>query len=553
MSPRNLASASNCFWLNLVTLAGFGLVFSYLIDYIFLSAFSQLECTPLHTRLKFNFDVFQFIWLGLISFFFIAFIVYKKSTRNFSIKYPIQFCVNRNDAWLWLINLGSISVMGAIHQKQGWCFMGQIDYRFLLFTWMLALSIWTPSSLALLISPKNFMRLIIDFKKNLLGTLFFSFLLSSITAVSFKDISIEGFVSYSLLEPTIFFMSQYFTWLGMDLVADIQSKVIGINSFMVEVGPACLGYKGMGILTFLIGFYLYRFKDVLRFPNVLLIFPVILILLLLTNSLRMVLLLLVGAYISPEIASIGFHSAAGWINIFAIGFLALYCLTRLSFFTRQKSVFRIHLTDDTARLVPELVLISLSLLFLLVNNGFDWAYPLRIVLAGLVIKYLWKRLNIRFRPFDWKVLLIGIASLFIWILIVKNDLTKSHEFAAHLFSAQTWQTYIWMIFRILGASLVIPIAEELFFRGYMFDAIKYFLKDTSHKIRKNYIDILTLVITSILFGWLHSQWMAGFLVGLLFGLARLYRHRISDAIIAHAATNFLLALYVVYFEAWSLW
>jgi exosortase E/protease (VPEID-CTERM system) len=360
-------------------------------------------------------------------------------------------------------------------------------------------------------------------------------------------------ISNALFEPTIYLMGHYFSWMDVTFVADTVSKTINVNSYTAALGPSCLGYKGMGILILLTGFYLYSFRKVLRFPRTFIIFPIICIILLLTNSLRMTLLLLIGAYISPEIASIGFHSAAGWINIFAIGFLALYSLTRLSFFTRQKSVFRIHLTDDTARLIPELVLISLSLLFLLFNNGFDWAYPLRIVLAGLVIKYLWKRLNIRFRPFDWKVLLIGIASLFIWILIVKNDLTKSHEFAGHLFSAQTWQTYIWMIFRILGASLVIPIAEELFFRGYMFDAIKHFLKDTPHKIRKNHIDILTLVITSILFGWLHSQWMAGFLAGLLFGLARLYRHRISDAIIAHAATNFLLAVYVVYFEAWSLW
>jgi exosortase E/protease (VPEID-CTERM system) len=281
--------------------------------------------------------------------------------------------------------------------------------------------------------------------------------------------------------------------------------------------------------------------------------PIIYSALVITNSLRIALLLLIGEYISPKIAIIGFHSVAGWINIFLIAILALYFLTQISFFTYQKSSYKINLSDHKAKLVPEISLIGLSLLFLLVNNGFDWAYPIKIIFVALTIKYLWSKFKVSFLPLKWLPFLIGMVTVFIWLLFVKVDVNKSHLFAEHLFNVESWQIYIWIIFRVLGASFVVPIAEELCFRGYLFNITQRFIKSKFNNIKINDLNITVLVFTSIIFGSLHSEWLAGFLAGLLFGIARMYRNRISDAIIAHAVTNFLLSLYIIHYQTWSLW
>ncbi|RIZ68956.1 MAG: hypothetical protein D0528_05945 [Methylococcales bacterium] len=52
---------------------------------------------------------------------------------------------------------------------------------------------------------------------------------------------------------------------------------------------------------------------------------------------------------------------------------------------------------------------------------------------------------------------------------------------------------------------------------------------------------------------LHSDWLAATLSGFLFGLIRLYRNRVMDAVIAHSVTNLLLSAYVLHYSAWSLW
>jgi len=58
----------------------------------------------------------------------------------------------------------------------------------------------------------------------------------------------------------------------------------------------------------------------------------------------------------------------------------------------------------------------------------------------------------------------------VWIALVGEDHTKSAHFAAILFSTPFWVSIAWLGFRVLGAAVVVPVAEELAFRGYLLTA-----------------------------------------------------------------------------------
>jgi CAAX prenyl protease-like protein len=60
-----------------------------------------------------------------------------------------------------------------------------------------------------------------------------------------------------------------------------------------------------------------------------------------------------------------------------------------------------------------------------------------------------------------------------------------------------------------------------------------------------------LAISSVVFGILHSAWLAGSIAGLIYGAVYLYRGKLYDAVLAHAVTNLLLAFYAMAFEHWS--
>jgi CAAX prenyl protease-like protein len=63
-----------------------------------------------------------------------------------------------------------------------------------------------------------------------------------------------------------------------------------------------------------------------------------------------------------------------------------------------------------------------------------------------------------------------------------------------------------------------------------------------------------LLGSSIAFGALHGdRWISGTVAGLLYGFAAAHRGKLGDAVIAHAATNALLAVYVLFCNQWQLW
>ena len=69
---------------------------------------------------------------------------------------------------------------------------------------------------------------------------------------------------------------------------------------------------------------------------------------------------------------------------------------------------------------------------------------------------------------------------------------------------------------------------------------------------KTYVTV-TLVATSLAFGSLHASWVAGALAGAAYSLATYVRGFVSDAVVAHATTNAMLAAWVVAFQRWALW
>jgi len=157
---------------------------------------------------------------------------------------------------------------------------------------------------------------------------------------------------------------------------------------------------------------------------------------------------------------------------------------------------------------------------------------------------------------------VGIFVFFLWIYLVPVDETQTQVFSQEIMSVPLGVAFVWIFFRVIGAVLIVPIAEEVAFRGFLLPFIEswfiyFFRRSNFFQNNKNIIEsiatYLALAITSLLFGILHSELLAGSLAGFSFGVAYLYRRKIMDAIVSHAVTNLLLAADVIYFSNWSYW
>lgn len=61
------------------------------------------------------------------------------------------------------------------------------------------------------------------------------------------------------------------------------------------------------------------------------------------------------------------------------------------------------------------------------------------------------------------------------------------------------------------------------------------------------------MVTSLLFGLVHYEWLAGILCGLAYQWLVISKNRLGDAMTAHAITNFILGIYIVWRGAWGFW
>jgi exosortase E/protease (VPEID-CTERM system) len=335
-----------------------------------------------------------------------------------------------------------------------------------------------------------------------------------------------------------------------DLVVDPERRILGVGDFVVEIAAVCSGYEGIGLVLIFTGFYLIIFRQDFRFPQALLLLPLGVAAIWLFNVFRIAALIGIGAEISPELALGGFHSMAGWISFVLITACILLLAHSSALFSRspQRSSAQ-PVNFRMALLIPLVVMLSTTLITSAMTITVDWWYPLRVVLTACALALLWRHYrSIPFRVSGFAVV-VGVLVFLLWLLLVPDDPVSSAMTDQHLHDLPTGLLIAWLLFRALGAVLTVPLAEELAFRGYLFEL----LGSDRNAGRWTRFPWLAFAVSSILFGLLHSAWVAGLLAGVAYGLVRIYRNNIADAFVAHATTNALLSIYVLTTGNWSLW
>lgn len=338
-----------------------------------------------------------------------------------------------------------------------------------------------------------------------------------------------------------------------DILVDAASKRLGVGTFIVNIAPECSGYEGMGLMVIFTAFYLSMFRKDFRFPQALLLFPIGIVTIWFFNIFRIVTLISIGASFSPAVAVGGFHSQAGWISFIVVIVAMLTLAYRMPFFSnvsQTSTSTNRHLTLPMTLLIPFIVLLASTILTSALSADFDWFYPLRVVAVALALGICWRVYQFTRPVFNFEPWLAGAVVFGLWILLVPDDAAQNETFAAELFGASQTVIVLWILFRFLGTVVTVPLAEELLFRGYLLSRLARCEVTIEGRIAFSWV---ALIASSILFGLLHSAWLAGIAAGLIYGWVRYRGDSIKDAVIAHAFTNLLLSVYVLSTGSWSLW
>mgnify|MGYP001822654065 FL=1 len=343
------------------------------------------------------------------------------------------------------------------------------------------------------------------------------------------------------------------------IVFDPSEAAIGTERFWVRILPICSGYEGIGLIAVFLSAYLVLFRKSLRFPRVLVLVPAAIAAVWFLNAVRIVALILVGHYWSPDIAIGGFHSKAGWLVFCGVALGVTWLTQRSTWFARRPTELRGRIVNPSGPfLLPLLAVVGTALVTGLFIDEFDYFYPLRVIAALLVIAWyredyaagLREHLGAR-RLISWDAIAIGVAVYAIWIgASALSDSGWAEPRPEELSQVEAPIAVVWVVFRAMGSVITIPIVEELAFRGFL---LRRLVGSDFTRVPYDKWHWPAVLISSLAFAAAHQQWIGGFAAGLLYAYAQKRRGLLSDAIIAHGTTNALITMQVLVGGHWGLW
>ncbi|MEQ9258950.1 MAG: exosortase E/protease, VPEID-CTERM system [Roseovarius sp.] len=347
-----------------------------------------------------------------------------------------------------------------------------------------------------------------------------------------------------LTEATFIAVALTLSLFAREVVVDIDRAVIGMNDFSVAIADSCSGVEGFALITAFMGIYAWLFRDTLRLGRYwLVMWPVALLMSWLLNVLRIVTLIAIGAYGSPDLAQNGFHSFAGWLFFILLSFGVLWAVNRIGWLshdaTRPAAPGRLGDDALAAHIAPFIVFMLSGVIVQAFWATPAMGYPLQVAMMAGALWWFRRPLARLMAWPDWVACGAGLVVGVGWVLAAP----EAEPPAAALLALPPLAFLAWATLRILGTTLLVPAIEELFFRGYVLARL-----DTGSLAAR----ALAIAVSSALFAALHGRWLEAGLAGLIFSLVYLRRGRVADAIAAHAVANALIAAVAASRGDWSL-
>jgi len=355
-----------------------------------------------------------------------------------------------------------------------------------------------------------------------------------------------GYLSSSTIRATAWLLGPFGT-----VTVERSQAVLGLNGFEVQIAPVCSGASGIGLVVTFLVVWIALARDRLRVERALLVVPIGAALAVVLNVLRIASLVLAGSLGAEALAIGGFHSKLGWVLFGGLSLGLLAVVERVAWFSRsgRELYGATPEAPDTSWLAPLLASLATALLAgVFVSGTLDLWYAARIVAPLAVLAAVRERLPPLVPTRSALPALVGVVIGLAWaVLVVRRD-----ELFPALAALPASARVAWILARVVGSVLVIPLVEELAFRGFLLRWLTQAPVDEPSRSLRNW-PWASILVSSVAFGGIHSAWVAGFASGLVFAAVRLWRGRLGDAVVAHAAANAVLALAVVLGGRWDLW
>lgn len=191
----------------------------------------------------------------------------------------------------------------------------------------------------------------------------------------------------------------------------------------------------------------------------------------------------------------------------------------------------------------------------------EWFYPTRLLVVLALLAFVSRPVISLRSSAPLASAAIGVAVFAIWIApdvlfgpgyrhhwLFENPLTGASASSA---PPALRHNAVFMVVRTLGCTALVPVLEELFWRGWLMRWLAH------HEFRKVPLGAYTpfaFWTVAILFAGEHGPyWEVGLAAGIIYNWWMIRTRNLADCILAHAVTNGLLSVYVLCTGQWQYW
>jgi len=222
---------------------------------------------------------------------------------------------------------------------------------------------------------------------------------------------------------------------------------------------------------------------------------------------------------------------------------------------------RVHLLEKlfakpaVPRVVPFLVFLALT--FCQGRFGAAsvyWFYLAKTLIGAWLIWEMRPVVSEMRWVFSWEAVVVGAGIFAIWVRLdpfyPKYCSCGATENPKDCFGEHSLLAWIFIAVHILGMTLVVPPLEEIFYRSFLY---RYITRPDFLSVPLNRFLPWPFLATAAVFGFSHNEWLAGVLCGAAYQWLVIRNGRLGEAMTAHAITNFLLGVWIVWHGAWHFW
>jgi len=339
-----------------------------------------------------------------------------------------------------------------------------------------------------------------------------------------------------------------------DLTLDPARNILGLGGFVVHVAPVCSGADGIGLVLLFQATWIALARRQLRLGRALLLLPFGALAALAANVVRLSALIWFGASGHSSLAAGGLHSKLGWVLFTAIALGTIAVADRMRWLRREAAEASEEIGGmppaAAAYVAPLIATLATALATSMTTEGALDAWYFARALAGAGALFLVRGSLPRASFPSSPAVPVVIAAVVAVVWISWSPQGGGEELASALARIDPATRWAWIAARVIGSCTVIPVVEELAFRGFF---LRWLVSPEFDRLPSRAWTWPALILSSLAFGAIHEQWILGTFAGLAFGVARLWRGRLSDAIFSHALANAAIAAAVLLSGRWGLW